>query len=107
MEALGMEDGRIPDSAISASSFYSEGTHSNLVRLNSPSAWVAVNNDPQPWVQVDLGKDAMIKKIATKGRRGAYWWVRTYTLSSRANGETDWLTYKENEDVKASPFFGI
>ena len=45
-----MEDGRIPDSAISASSFYSEGTHSN---------------DPQPWVQVDLGKDAMIKKIAT------------------------------------------
>ena len=92
MEALGMEDGRIPDSAISASSFYSEGTHSN---------------DPQPWVQVDLGKDAMIKKIATQGRRGAYWWVRTYTLSSRANGETDWLTYKENEDVKASPFFGI
>ena len=49
----------------------------------------------------------MIKKIATQGRRGAYWWVRTYTLSSRANGETDWLTYKENEDVKASPFFGI
>ena len=65
MEALGMEDGRIPDSTISASSFYSEGTHSNQVRLNSPSAWVAANNDPQPWVQVDLGKDAMIKKIAT------------------------------------------
>ena len=32
MEVLGMEDGRIPDSAISASSFYSEGTHSNQVR---------------------------------------------------------------------------
>ena len=107
MEALGMEDKRIPDSAISASSFYSEGTHSNLVRLNSPSAWVAVNNDPQPWVQVDLGKDAMIKKIATQGRRGAHQWVKTYMLSSRVNGENDWLMYKENEDVKASPLFGI
>ena len=107
MEALGMEDGRIPDSAISASSFLHGGSLPSMVRLNSTFSWIAADNDPQPWVQVDLGKDAMIKKIATQGRRGAYWWVRTYTLSSRANGETDWLTYKENEDVKASPFFGI
>ena len=107
MEALGMEDGRIPDSAISASSFYSEGTHSNQVRLNSPSAWVAHHHDPQPWLQVDLGRDAIIKKIATQGKHGSYHWVKTYTLSSRANEETDWLTYRENEDVKASPLFGI
>ena len=107
MEALGMEDGRIPDSAISASSFLHGGSLPSMVRLNSTFSWIAADNDSQPWVQVDLGKDAMIKKIATQGRRGAYWWVRTYTLSSRANGETDWLTYKENEDVKASPFFGI
>ena len=107
MEALGMEDGRIPDSAISASSFLHGGSLPSMVRLNSTFSWIAADNDPQPWVQVDLGKDAMIKKIATQGRRGAYWWVRTYSLSSRANGETDWLTYKENEDVKVSPFFGI
>ena len=107
MEALGMEDGRIPDSAISASSFLHGGSLPSMVRLNSTFSWIAADNDSQPWVQVDLGKDAMIKKIATQGRRGAYWWVRTYTLSSRANGETDWLTYKENEDVKVSPFFGI
>ena len=107
MEALGMEDGRIPDSAISASSFVSEGVHPRLVRLNSLSAWVAAHNDSKPWLQVDLGKDAMIKKIATQGKRGAYQWVKTYTLSSRANGETDWLMYKENEDVKASPLLRI
>ena len=107
MEALGMEDGRIPDSAISASSFVNEGTHPRLVRLNSPSGWVADHHDPKPWLQVDLGKDAVIKKIATQGKRGVYHWVKTYTLSSRANEETDWSTYKENEDVKASPLFGI
>ena len=102
-----MEDGRIPDSAISASSFVNEGTHPRLVRLNPPSGWVADHHDPKPWLQVDLGKDAVIKKIATQGKRGVYHWVKTYTLSSRANEETDWLTYKENEDVKASPLFGI
>ena len=102
-----MEDERIPDSAISASSFVSEGTHPRLVRLNSLSGWVAAHNDPKSWLQVDLGKDAVIKKIATQGKRGSYHWVKTYTLSSRANEETDWSTYKENEDVKASPLFGI
>ena len=107
IEALGMEDGRIPDSAISASSFVNEDTHPRLVRLNSPSAWVAAYNELKSWVQVDLGRDAMIKKIATQGKRGSYLWVKTYTLSSRANEETDWLTYRENEDVKASPLFGI
>ena len=107
MEALGMEDERIPDSAISASSFVSEDAHPRLVRLNSPSAWVAAHNDPKSWLQVDLGKDAVIKKIATQGKRGVYHWVKTYTLSSRANEETDRSTYKENEDVKASPLFGI
>ena len=107
MEALGMEDGRIPDSAINASSFVGEGSHPRLVRLNSPSAWVAAHNDPKSWLQVDLGKDAMIKKIATQGKSGAHHWVKTYTLSSRANGETDWVTYTENEDVKVSPLFGI
>ena len=107
MEALGMEDGRIPDSAINASSFVGEGAHPRLVRLNSPSAWVAAHNDPKSWLQVDLGKDAMIKKIATQGKSGAHHWVKTYTLSSRANGETDWVTYTENEDVKVSPLFGI
>ena len=54
MEALGMEDGRIPDSAISASSFVNEDTHPRLVRLNSPSAWVAAYNELESWVQVDL-----------------------------------------------------
>ena len=102
-----MEDGRIPDSAISASSFVNEDIHPRLVRLNSPSAWVAAYNKLKSWVQVDLGRDAMIKKIATQGKRGSYLWVKTYTLSSRANEETDWLTYRENEDVKASPLFGI
>ena len=103
MEALGLEDKIIPDSSITASS----GAQPSLFRLNSPSAWVADHSDPEPWIQVDLGKDAVIKKIATQGKLGAYQWVRTYTLSSRANGDTDWMAYKENDDVKVSHLSGI
>ena len=103
-----MEDRRIPDSAINASSFLHEGLRPSLVRLNSNYSWMAAHNDSKPWLQIDLGRDAVIKKIATQGRPGKYsMWVKTYTLSSRANEETDWLAYRENEDVKASPFFGI
>ena len=108
MEALGMEDGRIPDSAISASSFLHGGSLPSMVRLNSSFSWIAADNETKSWVQVDLGRDAVIKKIATQGRPGNHsLWVKTYTLSSRANGETDWLTYRENVDVKASHLFGI
>ena len=103
-----MEDRRIPDSSINASSFLHRGLLPSLVRLNSNDSWMAAYNDSKPWLQIDLGRDAVIKKIATQGRPGKYsMWVKTYKLSSRANEETDWLAYKENEDVKASPFFGI
>ena len=103
-----MEDRRIPDSAINASSFLHEGLRPSLVRLNSRYSWMAAYNDTKPWLQIDLGRDAVIKKIATQGRPGNHsLWVKTYTLSSRANGETDWLTYRENVDVKASHLFGI
>ena len=103
-----MEDGRIPDSSINASSFLHRGLRPSLVRLNSNSSWMAAYNDTEPWLQIDLGRDVVIKKIATQGRLSNHsMWVKTYTLSSRANEETDWLAYRENEDVKASPFFGI
>ncbi|XP_022809819.1 retinoschisin-like [Stylophora pistillata] len=85
---------------INASSFVKEGAEPSRVRLNSPSAWVADHSYPGPWLQIDLAKDAVVKKIATQGKRGAYHWVKTYTFLSRAEGETDWVTYKENDEVK-------
>ncbi|XP_022809820.1 contactin-associated protein-like 5 [Stylophora pistillata] len=91
-EALGLED--------SASSVENGNTPAHLLRLNSAKAWSASTSDNEPWVQVDLGKDVVIKKIATQGKKGAYQYTTTYTLSSLANGKTDWVTYKENNAVK-------
>ncbi|PFX12789.1 Coagulation factor V [Stylophora pistillata] len=99
-EALGLENGRISDSAFSASSVERHDTSPSRVRLNSDTAWSARTDDNMPWVQVDLGKDAMIKKIATQGRRGSSLHTKTYTVSSRADGETDFVMYREDNVVK-------
>lgn len=99
-EALGLEDGKIPDSAFSASSIENQNTLPHLVRLNSDKAWSASRGDNEPWVQVDLGKDVVIRKIATQGKHGAYQHTKTYMLSSRADGETDWVLYKEDNVEK-------
>ena len=52
-----MEDGRIKDSQITASSSYSEALHAaTFSRLNLPDeAWSAGSNDANQWIQVDLG----------------------------------------------------
>ena len=106
-EALGLEDGKIPDSAFSASSIENQNTLPHLVRLNSDKAWSASRGDNEPWVQVDLGKDVVIRKIATQGKRGAYQHTKTYMLSSRADGETDWVMYKEDNVEKVSQVLAL
>lgn len=106
-EALGLEDGRIPDSAFSASSVERQDTVPVRLRLNSATAWSASTSDKEPWVQVDLGKDVVIRKIATQGKRGAYQHTKTYMLSSRADGETDWVMYKEDNVEKVSQVLAL
>ena len=106
-EALGLEDGRIPDSAFNASSIENQNTLPHLVRLNSATAWSASTSDKEPWVQVDLGKDVVIRKIATQGKHDAYQHTKTYMLSSRADGETDWVLYKEDNVEKVSQVLAL
>nr|XP_054772444.1 EGF-like repeat and discoidin I-like domain-containing protein 3 [Lytechinus pictus] len=57
-EGLGVEDGRIPDSSLTASSFHSAGHEPYRGRLNTPEgpgiavgAWVAVKTDSNKWVK--------------------------------------------------------
>jgi len=96
-----MEDGKIPASAITASSSYFN-LKPNLARLNSPSAWV-VGRQGQHWLQVDLGRIMAVKMIASQGRPIASHsqWVTSYKISSRVDG-FDWVTYMENNAVKVS-----
>ncbi|KAJ7370566.1 hypothetical protein OS493_031301 [Desmophyllum pertusum] len=102
--ALGLENGKIPDAAITASSSFNFALAPNRVRLNSPSAWSIANSPRGPhWLQVDLGRIMAIKKVATQGRRidSHRQWVKSYKVSSREDGG-NWAVYMENNAVKVS-----
>ena len=52
---VGVEDGRIPDGALTASSYHSENYHPSRARLNLLSTkhcWAAKKNDANQWLQV-------------------------------------------------------
>ena len=73
--ALGMENNDIPNSAITASSTHGTSQHepwrarlNNVVTGSSTGSWSAASNNEDQWLQIDLGKEMVVTKIATQGR---------------------------------------
>ena len=97
--ALGMESGKIPDNAITASSTHSSGCKPANGRLNKVAgacAWTTTSGGKMnSWFQVDLGKFATVTGIATQGCCKANEWITSYRVSYSAHGKK-WTTYKES-----------
>ena len=101
---LGMENGEILDSQISASSGSHEFSSAASSRLNwqKPgwnSAWSPGNKDNNPWLQVDLGLQDTITEILTQGHSRSYEWVKTYTVSYSNDG-LNFFAYRVDGVVK-------
>ena len=85
--SLGLEDGRIQDGAISASSVYNGNCAAKLGRLNleaksgSVGAWCVLTSDANQWLQIDLGGGTTVTKVATQGRQNSDQWVTSYAVS--------------------------
>ena len=93
MDALGMESGDIPDSAITASSSYNGNSLPSIGRLHFLSAgsgkhgsWIARTNDVNQWFEIDFGSWIKISAIETQGRQDANQWVKTYSVSFSYDG---------------------
>ena len=93
MDALGMESGDVPDSAITASSSYNGNSLPPTGRLHFLSAgsgkygsWIAQTNNVYQWFQVDFGSWTKISAVATQGRQDADQWVKTFSLSFSYDG---------------------
>ena len=86
--AFGVEDRKIKDSQITASSVWSASLSTKQGRLNSASSWSARRNDQNQWIQVDLGREEVITTIATQGRANYNQWVKTYSVSLGSDGNT-------------------
>lgn len=89
-----MESRDIPDSAITASSKYSENYAAHSARLNNdPKHWAPSSNGVGEWFQVDFGKLTLVTKVATQGRpTPPQSYMRSYSLSHRRENES-WKSY--------------
>ena len=81
-----MQNGRIQDSQITASSIYRDGLSTKHGRLNSTSSWSAIQNNQSQWIQIDLGQEEVVTEIGTQGRGDLAQWVETYSASYGSNG---------------------
>ncbi|XP_015757568.1 PREDICTED: uncharacterized protein LOC107336976 [Acropora digitifera] len=93
-EALGVENGSIPDENITASSSAGPAP-AHLARLNGPFAW-CVGKAEDCYLQIDLGSLHLVCAVATQGNPGGNRdYVRRYKLQCSADG-VNWTLYEEN-----------
>jgi len=82
-----MQNRRIPNARITASSYWDNNLNPQMARLHSARSWSArINDHYRQWLQIDLGRPSRITKIATQGRKDARQWVKRYTLSYSQDG---------------------
>ena len=87
LDALGMQNGQVPDSAITASTEYYSATKAFNGRLHFLSssgrvgAWVAQWNDNNPFLQVHFSDWRKVTRVAIQGRQDADQWVESFSLS--------------------------
>uniref|UniRef100_A0AAV2MC14 receptor protein-tyrosine kinase n=1 Tax=Knipowitschia caucasica TaxID=637954 RepID=A0AAV2MC14_KNICA len=101
--ALGMEDGTIPDSDVSASSAWSDSTEAKHGRLSTgegDGAWCpagAVFPTGSEYLQVDLRKLHFVALVGTQGRHAdghGREFARSYRLRYSRDG-VKWITWRD------------
>nr|XP_046255107.1 epithelial discoidin domain-containing receptor 1 isoform X3 [Scatophagus argus] len=101
--ALGMEDGTIPDSDITASSAWSDSTeakHGRLSTAGGDGAWCparAVYPSGSEYLQVDLRRLHFLALVGTQGRHAdghGQEFARSYQLRYSRDG-VKWITWKD------------
>ena len=98
-----MESGKIPDSSLSESSFFTS-TNTNGVyprepkyaRLNHPTtAWASDEWDDNPWIQVDLGEEKSVVGIRVQGWH-TYWIEERQIATALADAQFDYIVDESN-----------
>ena len=89
---LGLQNGRVPNRAIKASSEWNRYHAAWLARLKRPrrgryaGAWCAKRNNRQQWLQVNFRGAKKVVAVATQGRHDYNQWVTLYYLSFSVDG---------------------
>lgn len=86
---LGMENGKILDTQISASSvrnIYVVASHGRLNKVRGYGSWTPATNSKNEWLQVDFKRQATVVAILTQGRNRNNYWVKRYSVSYSKDG---------------------
>ena len=104
---LGVEDGRVPDPLMRASSFYNYYCAPFNARLNRRrhgrlgGAWCAKRRDRRQWLQIDFGALTKVCRVATQGRQNSAQWVKSYYIKYSRNGYK-FTPYREGRRTKVT-----
>ena len=110
LEALGMQNKQIPDSAITASSYmywyHKPGKAENgrlhfLPTSDRVGGWVARWHDNNPFFQVHFGGWRKVTRVAIQGRQDQDQWVESFSLSYGYDS-VSFQDYKEEGVKKVS-----
>ena len=97
---LGMASETIADAQITASTMRDVNSSPRLARLQlkadgiKQGGWSALRNDPNQWLQVDLGSYTTLTRVATQGRNEFSEWVTKYRIQYSNDGVT-FQVYRE------------
>ncbi|EDO33236.1 predicted protein, partial [Nematostella vectensis] len=105
---LGLQSGGIPDSAMTASSYfigdnYCAPKEGRIHSERDTKAWCAKQNVAGEYLQVDIGREVLLTKIATQGRGIYLQWVTSYELSHSRDGQAWTPYYDEQGHAKVFP----
>lgn len=111
LDSLGMQNGQIPDSSITASSYYRARSAPRRARLHMAlpdsvtgftGGWCQYRRSFKyyEWLQVDFGFVASVGKVATQGKQEFDFWVTRYFLVYRRVATSGLYLYRQNGNVK-------
>ena len=104
---LGLQNRRLPNSRISASSEWNHFHAARLGRLGQVKhgrfvgAWCARHNNHLQWFKCDFGRPMKITQVATQGRQDTNQWVTSFYLSS-SQDNVHWEVYKFRSAYKVT-----
>ena len=104
---LGLQNGRLRNSKITASSEWNHKHAAWLGRLDRPArsgyagAWCAKHSNHYQWIKFDFSRPMRITQVATQGRQDYDQWVTRYTISSSVDG-THWAMYRDKSQDKVT-----
>lgn len=98
--ALGLRQGIIRDSAISASSSLDQSHAANQGRLNGSTGWCASDSDKETFFVVDLTTRMKIRKVSMQGAKDGKGFIKSYTISTRDDANLSWRPFSQDNKIK-------